>query len=143
MLTFEKARLAIDDTTVIATFKGKNVSIPISVSKTSLAGKKIIFIGNSHTFYGNVVQTKDAGITALSNRTGDTGFFSNIAKENGATNISITNWTFGNHGLRDLFSGLRDLFSGDCQADRNCGNGHDHLADLSTRSLSYEYVVLQ
>jgi len=99
-----------------------------------LTNKKILIIGNSHFFYSDVVIEKTADNTKLSNRENDKGTLYDIAYSNGATGLQITNWTYGNHTFKDLFSG-------DCQANRACGNGYDHLKDLTDKY--YDYVILQ
>lgn len=99
-----------------------------------LSNKKIIFIGNSHFFYSDVVLEKKTDNTSLSNRQNDKGTFYDIAEANGAVGLKVTNWTYGNHTFKDFFSG-------NCQANRDCGNGYNHLKDLT--DLNYDYVVLQ
>ena len=97
-----------------------------------LDGKKVIFIGNSYTYYGKCVIGKDNSIQSQSERSGDKGYFYQIAKENGA-DIDVTNWTYGNHCLEDTFGGS-------CEANRGC-DGHDHSKDLTDRY--YDYVMFQ
>ena len=102
-----------------------------------LDGKKIIFIGNSFTYYGKTVIDRkqvfdDASLNA---RIDDHGYFYYLCKNNGA-NVSVTNWTWGGHTLTDTFGGS-------CAADRG-HDGHDHLADLKRISdMKYDYVVIQ
>ena len=101
--------------------------------------KKVIFIGNSYTYYGNMVQTFTWDVSnkeKLLNRfTHEKGGFYQLCKQNGA-NFSVTNWTFGSHTLQDLFGG--GCF------DKNRHPGYDHLADLRKYSdLNYDYVVIQ
>ena len=98
-----------------------------------LSGKKIIFIGNSHTYVGGVVQSVSQDKLTISDRDHDQGYFYHLCKENGAE-VEVLNWTFGNHSLKDLFSG-------DCQANRSCGNGTNHLAYLTDNN--FDYVVFQ
>ncbi len=105
-----------------------------------LTDKKMIIIGNSHFFYSDVVLEKTTYNTSLKNRKNDTGTLYDIAYMNGAINLQITNWTYGNHTFKDLFSG-------DCQANRECfgqgdkTQGYDHYKDLTDKY--YDYVVLQ
>ena len=104
-----------------------------------LDGKKIIFVGNSYTYYGNMVETYTWDVsqtdTLLKRFTHDRGGFYQLCKQNGA-NVSITNWTFGSHTLQDLFGG--GCF------DKNRHPGYDHLADLKKYSdMCYDYVVIQ
>ncbi len=95
-------------------------------------GKKIIFIGNSYTYYGQTVLEKSQSWLKQSDRTGDMGYFYNLCKANGA-DTEVTNWTFGGHGLRSLFGG-------NCQANRGC-DGVDHKAYLT--DTYYDYVIIQ
>lgn len=112
----------------------KHCGYELSPKLNILTNKKIIFIGNSHFFYSDVVLEKAADNTKLSNRQNDKGTFYDIAVANGVAGLKVTNWTYGNHTFKDFFSG-------DCQANRDCGNGYNHLKDLT--DLNYDYVVLQ
>ncbi|MBR2616517.1 MAG: hypothetical protein IKC69_07560 [Clostridia bacterium] len=96
-----------------------------------LNGKKVIFVGNSYTYYGNCVLTKNVSVRQQSQRTGDKGYFYQLCKSEGAE-VAVTNWTFGSHGLADLFI--------NCGADRGC-NGVKHKNDL--KDANYDYVFLQ
>lgn len=97
-----------------------------------LNGKKVIFIGNSFTYYGKCVMEKSQSDYGLEKRINDPGYFYRICKENGAE-VSVTNFTFGGHGLHDFYSG-------NCQA----GRGHDGLNHLEyLTDMVYDYVVLQ
>lgn len=100
--------------------------------KEALQGKKVIFIGNSFTYYGNCVLDKGQGALDLDKRVNDQGYFYQVCKSNGVE-VSVTNFTFGGHQLKDFYSG-------NCQA----GRGHDgtnHLEYLTQRN--YDIVVLQ
>lgn len=97
-----------------------------------LDGKKVIFIGNSFTYYGKTVLEKAQTKLTQEERKNDKGFFYQICKENGVE-VEVTNWTFGGHGLEDLFGG-------NCKADRGC-DGVDHASYLKDRK--YDYVVIQ
>ena len=70
--------------------------------------KKIIFIGNSYSYYGNMVQFYSWDVsdkkTLLKRFTQEKGGFYQLCKQNGV-NFSVTNWTFGSHTLQDLFGG--------------------------------------
>ena len=99
-----------------------------------LSNKKVIFIGNSHTYFGGVVKEKTQDVFEQSQRVNDMGYFYQLATANGAVNLNVTNWTFGGHSLKDIFSG-------DCQANRVCGNGSDHAKYLV--DTNYDYVVIQ
>lgn len=96
-----------------------------------LDGKKIIFIGNSYTYYGKTVLEKKQSVLTQSARSNDKGFFYQLCKANGAQ-VSVTNWTFGAHDFVDLFE--------NCTANRGCdGAGHQNY--LTDRN--FDYVVLQ
>ncbi len=97
-----------------------------------LDGKKVIFIGNSFTYYGKTVLEKAQTKLTQEERQNDHGFFYQICKENGVE-VEVTNWTFGGHTLEDLFGG-------NCKADRGC-DGVDHASYL--KDCSYDYVVIQ
>ena len=99
-----------------------------------LSNKKIIFIGNSFTYFGGVVKEVKQNFKSLDSRVNDTGFFHHLCRENGVKNLNVTNWTFGGHTISDLFGG-------NCQANRACGNGTDHLSYLTDNN--YDYVVIQ
>lgn len=97
-----------------------------------LDGKKIIFIGNSYTYYGNAVLTNARSQLTQAERVNNRGYFYQICRLNGAKNVNVTNWTFGGHSLDDLFT--------TCAADRGC-NGVDHKSYLTDRN--YDYVFIQ
>ena len=102
------------------------------VGKEGLNGKKIIFFGNSYTYYGKCVITKGQSVFSQNERINDEGYFYQICKANGV-DINVTNFTFGGHYLKDFHP------TG-CAADR----GHDGLNHLSYISdFNYDYVVLQ
>ena len=96
-----------------------------------LDGKKIIFIGNSHNYYGKAVLDKGTKVLTQEERSNDRGYFYQLCRSNGAE-VSVTNWTFGSHGFTDLFV--------KCGVDSSC-KGKDHLSYLTDRS--FDYVVMQ
>ena len=98
---------------------------------SALEGKKVIFFGNSHTYYGRVV-TDQAQDTNHSERINDNGLFYQLCKANGV-NVNVTNYVFGNHKLSDFYSGS-------CAAGRG-HDGHNHMADIP--DFYYDYVILQ
>ncbi len=102
-----------------------------------LDGKKIIFIGNSYTYYGQTVlggsSSKESNLTQ-GKRTGDQGFFYQMCKANGV-NVTVTNWTFDGHNLRYLFGD-----SCPAGSTKAC-YGKDHKDYLTDRY--FDYVVLQ
>ncbi len=78
-----------------------------------LNGKKIIFIGDSFIYWGQVV------LDGSSSRYNDKGYFYQLCKSNGA-DVSVTNWTYGGKGIPYIYENYMDNLS-----DRN-----------------YDYVVL-
>ena len=94
--------------------------------------KKVIFIGNSYTHYGNCVITKDVSQNLQAQRQEDIGYFYQICRSQGAK-VHVTNWTFGTHSLEDLFGG-------NCAAGKGC-DGMDHKQYLT--EPYYDYVFLQ
>ncbi len=110
---------------------------PITESKEYKDMKKIIFIGNSYTFYGmaviNAGQNLDDDSMML--RQGDEGYFYQLSKQNNA-DFHVTNWTWGGHNLKDIFGES-------CAAGRG-HDGHNHLADFKRLlDTEYDYVVMQ
>lgn len=105
------------------------------VTANPLDGKKIIFIGNSFTYYGKAVIDKgwDVYEGVQEDRSNDKGYFYQLCKSNGAE-VSVTNWTWGGHALSDTFSGE------ECTRDRAC-KGYVHLDYLT--DLDFDYVVMQ
>ena len=104
---------------------------PVLTGKEALKGKKVIFFGNSHLYYGNCVA--DVGQTTdINKRVNDQGLFYQFCKANGVE-VKVTNYSFGVHQLSDFYSHS-------CAANRG-HDGHDHMADLG--DLNYDYVVLQ
>lgn len=104
--------------------------------KNILDGKKIIFLGNSYIYYGRVVIDQGQHLTEdiLQRRTNDYGFFHQLCKQNGA-DVTVTNWVWGGHRLRDIISG-------NCAAGRG-HDGYNHLEDLRKLSdMNYDYVVM-
>ena len=74
-------------------------------------GDKIIFIGNSFTYYGKCVLEKGQSVYGLDKRANDKGYFYQVCKANGLE-VSVTNFTFGGHALKDFYSGCCGCF--DC-----------------------------
>ncbi len=110
---------------------------PLTDAKAYKDKDKIIFIGNSLTYYGGTVLdgTQNTTATYLQKRFGDTGYFYQMAKQNNME-MHVTNWTWGGHGIDDIFGTS-------CAADRG-HDGHNHYADLLNYSnMKYDYVVLQ
>ena len=97
-----------------------------------LDGKKIIFIGDSYTYYGQTVLEKSQTNLTQKSRSGDKGYFYQLCQSKGV-NVEVTNWTFGGHTLDALFGG-------NCSANRGC-DGEDHKAYLTDKF--FDYVVIQ
>ena len=97
-----------------------------------LDGKKVIFIGNSFTYYGQTVFERDWSESYQEERENDKGYFYQLCAQNGE-NVSVTNWTFGSHSLANF-----------CQHpcnNKNCKSyGSDHLEQLTDRY--YDYVII-
>lgn len=107
---------------------GNGAAAPDTVN---LDGKKIIFIGNSHTYYGKTVLEKTQSVQSQEARSNDQGFFYQLCKANGME-PQVTNWTYGGHSLSHLFE--------ECTANRGC-DGVDHKADITDKY--FDYVVFQ
>lgn len=103
-----------------------------SVSQGLLEGKKIIFIGNSHTYVGNVVSQVQNKEPRLDARDHNAGLFYLLCKNRGSE-VNVINWTFSSHGLSSIF-GEACTVKGACQ-------GLNHTEYLTDRF--YDYVVIQ
>ena len=99
---------------------------------TLLNGKKIIFVGNSFTYFGKTVLEKKQTVMTQAKRSEDHGYFYELCHQNGVE-VEVTNWTFGGHTLEHTFGG-------NCAADRGC-DGVDHALYLTDRY--FDYVVIQ
>lgn len=97
-----------------------------------LNGKRIIFIGDSFVFYGQVVLEKTQTVLSQAKRYNDHGYFYQLCKAMGAE-VEVTNFTFGGHGLANF---LQES----CTVDRDC-KGMDHISHLK-KDLDYDYVVI-
>ena len=97
-----------------------------------LDGKKIIFIGNSHTYVGNVVSQVYNKEPRLDARDHNMGLFYLLCKNQGSE-VNVINWTFSSHGLSSIF-GEECTTKGACQ-------GLNHTEYLTDRF--YDYVVIQ
>ena len=114
---------------IMATFTG--CSAKTNKEPVSLDGKKIMFIGNSFTHYGNVVIKKGQTVQSQEERSNDQGYFYQICKKNGAE-VNVTNWCYGGHDLSSLFEV--------CKANRGC-DGVIHKDDIVDKN--FDYVVMQ
>ena len=104
----------------------------VGAGKDLLDGKKVLFVGCSYIYYGHAVIKKTNTVRSQTDRSDDEGYFYQLCKANGA-DVSVTNWTYGNHKLKDILSDT-------CDAGTNCA-GTSHLSDLKDRS--FDYVILQ
>ena len=69
-------------------------------------GKKVIIIGNSYVYNGKMVITQSSSAYTQVSRANDKGYFYHLCKANGQE-VSVTNWTFGGHGLSNMLRGLK------------------------------------
>ena len=99
----------------------------------ALQGKKIIFIGNSYTFWGQTVLVKGTGVLSQEERNNDQGYFYQLCKANGI-DVTVTNWTFGGHDITEIFDGPCD--KGD---DKCMGQVHEYFL----QDRYYDYVCIQ
>ena len=99
----------------------------------ALDGKKIIFIGNSYTFFGRCVLYKGNTTLSQAERSNDQGLFYQLCKANGI-DVSVTNWSFGSHDFTDIMSK-------ECLCACEPCVGENHLSYLT--DASFDYVVLQ
>ena len=100
--------------------------------KGLLDGKKIIFIGNSHTYVGNVVSQVYNKNPRQEDRDHNKGLFYLLCNRQGSE-VEVTNWTFSSHGLASIF-GDSCVTKGDCY-------GLDHKSYFTDRY--FDYVVIQ
>lgn len=100
--------------------------------KVSLDGKRVIFIGNSYVYYGRTVINKSSSVMTQAERENDKGFFYQLCKENGYE-VNVTNWTFGGHGLADLFGAP-------CAHSTSACKGTRHENELKNRYYDYVFV---
>jgi hypothetical protein len=96
-----------------------------------LDGKKVIIIGNSHTYNGKVVFYVSKTAVEQEKRNNDLALFYQLCKANGAE-VSVTNWCFSGHGLGSLFRNP-------CTVGGGC-EGIMHEEYLTDRN--YDYVVI-
>ena len=107
----------------------RNKTLTVSDRKSLPNGNKVIFFGNSRTFYGKCVIEKGQTVETQAERTGDEGYFYQLCKANGY-DVDVTNFTFGGHVLKDFYSETCTTRS-----------SHHHLRELVDRN--YDYVVMQ
>ena len=104
--------------------------------KVSLDGKKVIFCGNSHIYWGRAVIGGSGN--DLTKRNNDQGTFYQLCKAFGQ-DVNVTNWTFGSHGLSESFGPDACGGRGGC-ANVNGGVGEIHEQYLTDRW--YDYVII-
>ena len=99
----------------------------------ALEGKKILFIGNSYTYWGSVVINKTVDVMDQESRSNDKGLFYQLCKENGI-NVSVTNWVFAGHNFTDIMSH-------ECLIEDASCRGKDHQSYL--KDANFDYVCMQ
>ena len=107
----------------------RDKTLVASERKSLPNGNKVIFFGNSRTYYGKCVLEKGQTVETQAERVGDEGYFYQICKANGY-DVDVTNFTFGGHVLKDFYSETCTTRS-----------SHHHLKELVDRN--YDYVVMQ
>lgn len=130
--TSEKPKNTGSDATTVTTAPAETEPADIhAAAKEALDGKKVIFFGNSHSYYSKCVLDKGQN-TGLAGRNNDQGLFYQFCKANGIT-VDVTNYTFGVHQLSDFYTGS-------CAAGKH--DGYDHMANFGG-NFNYDYVILQ
>ena len=99
----------------------------------ALEGKKVLFIGNSYTYWGSVVINKTVDVMDQESRSNDKGLFYQLCKENGI-NVSVTNWVFAGHNFTDIMSH-------ECLIEDASCRGKDHQSYL--KDANFDYVCMQ
>ena len=107
----------------------RDKTLTLSERKSLPNGNKVIFFGNSRTFYGKCVIEDPVSVQTQAERTGNQGYFYQLCKANGY-DVDVTNFTFGGHRLEDYYSET-------CTTN----SSHHHLGNLVDRD--YDYVVMQ
>lgn len=100
-------------------------------AKAALDGKKILFVGNSYTYFGNAVIQDSLSVKEQTARENDQGYFYQLCKAMGIE-VNVTDWTFGAHDLTDSL--------GTACARDNCA-GANHIIHMLDKK--FDYVVLQ
>ena len=99
----------------------------------ALQGKRILFVGNSYTYYGRVVINQGYDVLTQKERTDNRGMFYYMCKEKGI-DVEVTNWVFGGHDLTDTLGHSCTMTETSCA-------GVDHLSYLT--DPNFNYVCLQ
>lgn len=104
-----------------------------SAGPEALQGKKIIFVGNSYTYWGQTVLYKTSSTLGQAERSDDQGYFYQLCKENGI-DVSVTNWTFGGHDITQMFGQPCTKTDSSCQ-----GEQHEYFI----QDRYFDYVCIQ
>ena len=73
-----------------------------------LSGKRVLFIGDSFLFTGRaVLQNKEV---TEEGRRYDTGYFYQLCKAKGFSDVEVVNWTYGGAGLQTIMDAYVPLF---------------------------------
>ncbi len=121
------------ETTAAPTTEATEPAFVRPTGKEALQGKKIIFIGNSYTFWGQTVIYKDQDVLTQDKRSYDQGYFYQLCKANGI-DVAVTNWTFGGHDITAMFS--QPCNKGD---DKCNGEYHEYFL----KDAYFDYVCIQ
>ena len=123
-------------TTAATTAATTEATIPAPTTsaeaKAALDGKRILFVGNSYTYYGRVVIPQGSTLSQAE-RNNNQGMFYYMCQEKGI-DVEVTNWTFGGHDLTD------SLGHSCTMSEESCA-GVDHLSYLT--DPYFDYVCLQ
>ena len=101
-------------------------------AKAALDGKRILFVGNSYTYYGRVVIPQGSTLSQAE-RNNNQGMFYYMCQEKGI-DVEVTNWTFGGHDLTDSLGHSCTMTGEPCEGVDQLG----HLTDPA-----FDYVCLQ
>ena len=120
------------ETTAAVTEPATEATAPILTGKEALQGKKIIFLGNSYTFWGQAVIHKGYEVLSQKERSNDPGYFYQLCKANGV-DVEVTNWTYGSHDITDITGKT-------CNAQRDC---QDQSHPYFLTDPYFDYVAIQ
>ena len=131
--TMVPARFVSDALGYSVNWNDTTKTVIITSGKNILDGKKVIFIGDSNIYWSRTVEARPREEFTQPERTNDKGVFYQLCKAKGAE-VSVTNWTFGSHGLRHFFRT-------DCTVKGGCyGVNHEEL--LTDRFFDYVFIGL-
>jgi len=100
-------------------------------TKHMLDGKKVIIIGNSHTYAGKTVVDVAKTVRDQKSRENNRGMFYYLCQQKGAE-VAVTNWCFSGHGLGAMFGG---------PCDKSYCDGEWHENYLVDRYFDYVVVT--